>query len=274
MDKNHNTDMINSFIIDHIGTETTKTTPIELLTLLKQKFNLKRKAFNLILNNLVSENILEYSNDYGRTFIEISYSKPVKISDHVIIKPPQIRYKNNPDEIVVTIETGTSFGRGTHPTTRLSINCIDTVLHKQRGCLSGKKALDIGTGSGILSLTGALFGIGYTDACDIDSVSLNEAVKNAKINNCEKKILFSDSFNGNIKYDFIFANLRFPTLIDLIPQISEMAKKDSYVIFSGIKVEEKEKVIQKYANENFQIINERSEKGWAAIILKKNDLKK
>ena len=269
MDKNINADIIDLFIMDYIGNEKRKITPIELTSLLKEKFNLKRKELNLRINNLVQNNSLEYSNIFGSTFLEISFSKPVKISDHVVVKPPESVYQKKLSEIVVTIEKGTSFGRGTHPTTRLSIDSIDKILHKQRSSLYDKSALDIGTGSGVLAITGVLFGIGEIDACDIDTVSLNEAKKNSILNNVENKIVYSTSFNNNKHYDFIFANLRFPTLIDLFDQISEMSNKNTYVVFSGIKIEEKEKIIKKYSGDYFKIIGESSEKGWSAIILKK-----
>lgn len=267
--KEKQSDKINEFIIDFIGNNTRKKTPADIVLIIKTQFKIKRKEIKNILKDLISKGELEYLNIFGRSFIDISFSKPVRISENIVLKPPGINFKKNKNDIVIIIEKGISFGRGTHPTTRLSLQGIDFLLNNKKQGLENTKALDIGTGSGVLAIAGALSGIGEVYGSDLDLISVSEAQNNVKHNKLEKTISINDNFDKNKIYDFIFANLRFPTLIDLYNELISLTKIKSYLIFSGIKTEEKEKIINKYSQGKFEKIWEQSESGWVGLIFKR-----
>lgn len=256
---------IEAVVLDYINSKKEKTTPGEISALLQRTLNFNRKLQKEVIQNLIQENILEYSFEYGRSFIDVSFNRPVQVSDHIILTPPDQNIEAN-NGIVIQIEKGTSFGRGTHPTTRLMLQSMDDVLYKTKNRLSDTKGIDIGTGSGVLAIAGVMLGIGKMFACDIEPVSLSEAKRNAELNRVEKKIQFSTTIQDGEKLDFIFANLRYPTLIDLKSQIGTMIKKNGMIIFSGIQVEEKKLIYEKFSDGIFKPCFEKNEKGWSSIV--------
>ncbi|MBU4185145.1 MAG: 50S ribosomal protein L11 methyltransferase, partial [Proteobacteria bacterium] len=148
-------------LLDIIENSRRKVTPGELEKALSRKYSLERKEIRSLIRGLVTENFLAYTSHYGRTFIEKSFNKAVRISKHVILKPPGVNYKYREDDVVIEICQGVSFGDGQHPTTRLAIKGIEYALNKT-DLLKGKdktSVLDIGTGSGVLGITALLLGI-------------------------------------------------------------------------------------------------------------------
>ena len=264
-----NTDKIKKIILDFIGNETKKLTPVDVSKYIKSNNQTTTKQVKNCIKELISSGELEYSNDFGRSFLGISYSKPVKISERILLTPPQIKFKNSEKDVYVVIEKGISFGRGTHPTTRLSLQAIDFILKDKQLFEKPTEALDIGTGSGVLVIAGVLLGVTTAHACDIDNISLNEAKNNILKNKLSNKITVDKTFDLNKTYNFIFANLRFPTLIDLYDTFVRITKSDSFLFLSGIKIEEKEKIENKFIGTKFDKIWEKSESGWIAFVFKR-----
>lgn len=266
---NTGSDKIYKSIIDFIGKDTQKKTPAEISKFLTSRFNLSKKDIKDSIKNLISEGDLEYSSFFGRTYIEISYSKPVKISERIVLIPPNINYLNRDDEVVVVLEKGVSFGRGSHPTTRLCLNAIDFVLKDKSNRIEKSHALDIGTGSGVLAIAGVLLGIDSAFGCDIDPLSLSEAKNNININHLEHKISTGKTFDINKNYHYVFANLRYPTLLDLFETFVKLTHLKSYLFLSGIKDEEKEKILNKFSGPLFKKIWEKSEAGWVGLVFER-----
>ncbi len=264
-----NPDKTKKIILGFIGNETKKLTPIDVSKYLKSNYHITTKEVKSCIKELISSGELEYSNDFGRSFVGISYSKPVKVTERILLTPPQIKFKNSEKEVYIVIEKGISFGRGTHPTTRLSLLAIDFILKDKRLFDKPTKALDIGTGSGVLVIAGILLGITTAHACDIDNISLNEAKNNILQNKLSDRITVGEKFDINKIYNFIFANLRFPTLIDLYDSFVRITKPESFLFLSGIKIEEKEKIENKFIGKKFDKIWEKSESGWLAFVFKR-----
>lgn len=264
-----NPDKIKDIILDFIGNETKKLTPIDVSKYIKSNYQTTAKEVKNLIKELISSGELEYSNDFGRSFLETSYSKPVKVSERILLTPPHIKFKNSEKEIYVVIEKGISFGRGTHPTTRLCLQAIDFILKDKNIFENTTSALDIGTGSGVLVIAGVLLGITKAHACDIDNISLNEAKNNIQKNKLGDKITLDKTFDINQKNNFIFANLRFPTLIDLYDTFLRTTQPESFLFLSGIKIEEKEKIENKFIGKEFDKIWEKSESGWIAFVFKR-----
>ena len=109
------------------------------------------------------------------------YFWPEKIGDRIVVKPTWRDYTAEPDELVVEIDPGMAFGTGTHPTTALCIRMIEAYLEP------GDCFLDVGSGSGILSIAAAKLGAGRIIGVDNDEVAVSVAEKNLLLNGVSEK---------------------------------------------------------------------------------------
>jgi ribosomal protein L11 methyltransferase len=222
----------------------------------------------------VDQNEIAYTQIFGRTFLEKSYNRPVRISNRVVVKPPGADYARRPEDIVLEMAPGISFGIGDHPTTRLAVRAIETAMETKgnvRGEKRHKSGLDIGTGSGILAIALALFGVESITATDIDSCSIREAQENIRINGLSLRIrlLHTETLPMGASFDFITANLRFPTLYRLRNLLYRLLEPDGYLIVSGVKTEEVDELEESFVQSGFIVRQVEREKGWAGIILKR-----
>ena len=261
-------------LLDIIEDSQRKIMQGDLEKALSQKYSLRRKEIKSLIRDLVTENFLTYTTHYGRTFIEKSFNKAVRISKHVIVKPPGFNYKPKADDVVIDIWQGVSFGNGQHPTTRLAIRGIEYALN-EINLLEDKyktSVLDIGTGSGILALSALRFGIKKAAGIDIDPCAMNEARENGKINGLEDKFEVSDhspEYFINNSFNLITANLRYPTLITIYQNVAEITEKNGAVILSGIKQDEVSVLIDLYTEKYFECKWKEFEKGWAGLVFLK-----
>ena len=172
---------------------------------------------------------------------------------------------------MVSLGRGAAFGGGEHPTTRLAIQLIDATLHRpnwpvrRHAC----RALDIGTGSGVLAIVAAKMEVGFVCGIDTDPCAVFEASDNVRLNHVEDrvKILQDDLDSISGSFDLVFANLRMPTLFDLWSVLENKVADDSLFIFSGLKSEEIKSICDFYEAVGFFLHQKRSEKGWSAICL-------
>ena len=162
------------------------------------------------------------------------YYKPIPISEKTVIIPPWEAAKEKwKDKTAIIIKPGKAFGTGLHETTQLSLR----LLEKEE--LKGKSVLDVGCGSGILSIFAAKRGAKRVTAVDIDPLAVEETKENADLNKVSDKLEVlrggPDSVEGT--YDVVVANLEIhifrEVLKDIVPKIGEVG------IFSGLfRVEE------------------------------------
>ena len=221
--------------------------------------------------NLVSSGTLCYTFHYGQSFLEHSLEKPIQLSEHVILKPLRCKVDRIDHGVVISIEKGASFGCGDHPTTRMAVQLIDRCLHQPLWSKSKTelKAIDIGTGSGILSIAAAKLGIGCVIGVDTDPCSIFEAKENVRINQLNHRIQISGESIDDIdqRFDFVIANLRTPTLIRLCHPLNNKLYQNSVLVLSGMKAEEVESVSEPFEKNGFRVVETREEKGWSAICL-------
>ncbi|MDP3283574.1 MAG: 50S ribosomal protein L11 methyltransferase, partial [Desulfobacterales bacterium] len=126
----------------------------ELLTfgklekVLKSRLEIKRNDLKRAVDELVTEGELVYSYKHGCSFLEKSFEKPVRISKRIILVPDRMKFSGRPEDVVIRMQPGISFGRGDHPTTRLGLRCIEYVFEDTAfsgSCGINSTALDIGT---------------------------------------------------------------------------------------------------------------------------------
>ena len=120
-----------------VAGSTVRVTPPALEKALVETHGLTRNQVKAVIRDLVSDGELVYTYELGSTFLEPSFNKPVRVSTHVVLKPPGHHFQPEPGDFVIRIKPGAAFGDGRHPTTRLAIRGIEYVLkeinnHAQR----------------------------------------------------------------------------------------------------------------------------------------------
>ena len=264
--------------IEMIAGSYIKITPLILKKFLSQTLGLNRQEIKTVIKKLVASREITYTYEYGTTFLEISFNKPVRISDRITLSPPECAFMPQPGEVVVKIRSGASFGAGQHPTTRLALRGLDFTLQNQR-CLSYEISaglLDIGTGSGVLAIAGVKLGIKKALGIDIASCSRFEARANVSLNMLADAVEIDDLALESItkRYDVITANLRFPTLMRLCAKLSEITSDNGFIVLSGVKTDELDALLETYHAKGFVCIWRGNSKDWIGAVFKKSEKKK
>jgi ribosomal protein L11 methyltransferase len=248
-------------------------TPQHLEKTILETYGLDKIRAKSVLKDLVAHGQLEYTYEFGSTYLVLSFSKPVRISAHVVVRPPGHRYRPAPDEVVIQIKPGAAFGGGRHPTTRLSVKAIEFLLKKVRPdwLNANGSVLDIGTGSGILAIAAVCLGVNKGLAIDIDPCAIAEAAENIAINHLEGQLVVSGRQLDTIHRSFsmVVANLRYPSLKKLYPQITEQTDPNGGVVLSGFRLHERNDLIDLYTAKHFECIWTADELEWVAVVLKK-----
>jgi ribosomal protein L11 methyltransferase len=264
---------IQNAILDDVTSSSALLTPQYLEKTIIKTYGLDKPRAKAVLKDLVAQGQLEYTYEFGSTYLVRSFNKPVRISPHVVVKPPGYRYQPAPDEVVIQIKPGAAFGGGRHPTTRLSVKAIDFLLKELR--LDWLKetcsVLDIGTGSGILAIAAVCLGINNGLAIDIDPCAIAEASENIVLNHLEGQLVVSDRQLDTIHRSFsmVIANLRYPSLKNFYPLITKRTDTGGWVALSGFRLHERNDLMDFYTAKQFECIWSADELEWAAVLLKK-----
>lgn len=189
--------------------------------------------------------------------------KPLKITDRIVIKPTWEEYQLDEEEIVIDIDPGQAFGTGHHETTESCLQLIEDYATKDTSLL------DIGTGTGILSIAAAKLGVEEIFALDIDPIAIEAARENAQLNQVAEDIEFvtGDLVEMVTKdYDLVVANLLPHIILDLIPELAQVITENSRFILSGIIVEKEGKIRDELEEYGFTI-NKRVQQGeWVTLV--------
>ncbi len=194
------------------------------------------------------------------------YYKPVPLG-RVTIVPAWEKYEARENEIVVRMDPGMAFGTGTHETTRLVIRLMQDEL---RG---GERVLDVGTGSGILSICASKMGAKWCNAYDIDPVAVKVARDNALSDGCTNiTVGVSDLLRGVDlscgKYDFCVANIVADIIIRMLPDIKNYLREGAPLILSGIIGERADEVRTAVLAEGFTVEREITENDWVGMLVR------
>lgn len=198
------------------------------------------------------------------------YYHPVRVTRYLTIVPQWEEYDAvSPEEKIITLDPGMAFGTGTHPTTNLTLQALEMTL---RG---GETLLDVGTGSGVLSIASKFLGAKDVHAFDLDEVAVRSAQENMDLNPIAKDVHVSanDLLNGvEIKADVIVANILADIIIKMIPDATRLLKNEGTLIVSGIIEGKKEEVLAVLRTYGFHVAQILQQKDWFAIILKKEEV--
>ncbi|MEY8445957.1 50S ribosomal protein L11 methyltransferase [Enterococcus ratti] len=198
------------------------------------------------------------------------YYHPVRITRMLTVAPSWEHYQtSDPLEKIITLDPGMAFGTGTHPTTALTLQALETVL---RG---GETVLDVGTGSGVLSIAAKYLGAAEVYAYDLDKVAVRSAKENMEMNEVAKdvQVTVNDLLKGiNIESDVIVANILADIIVLMIPDAWRLLKQTGKLIVSGIIEEKKQLVIDAMKTQGFTVDQIFQQRDWYAIILKKPEV--
>lgn len=197
------------------------------------------------------------------------YFHPVKVSEHIVIKPSWEDYFPAVDDIVIELDPGMAFGTGTHHTTVLCIRLLDELVK------TGDTVFDVGTGSGILAVAAAKLGAASVHAIDLDPVAVRVAQENVSMNSVQHTVVTAqgDLLTGvSGQADIIVANIIADVIIQILNDLPARLKDDGAFIASGIIIERLSDVTAAMLDHKFIIEKVVEEGGWAAIVARKGDL--
>lgn len=201
------------------------------------------------------------------------YYHPTHLGERLVVCPSWEDYSPTPQELVMTLDPGMAFGSGTHHTTRLCCTLLETMDTKH------KRVLDMGTGSGILSIGALMLGAEEAVGVDIDAVAVRTAGENAALNGfgpdrftplCADLIhqpLPEDVTRGG--FDLVLANIVADVIIALAPAIRHHLKAGGHLVASGIIEPRRDEVVAALLENGMVLTDEREAEGWCALVLEK-----
>ena len=200
-----------------------------------------------------------------------TFFKPFRAADNIVIKPTWETYeKENEDDILIEIDPGIAFGTGSHETTKLCIQALDKYVKKD------DSVLDVGCGSGILSIAALKLGAAHATAIDIDEVAVKVAAENMEVNHIPASQytlfdgdLITNSFlkvKAGTGHDIVVANILADVIIPLTGVIRPHLKKGGLYITSGIINTKEEEVREALIANGFEILGVEYMKEWCCFI--------
>ena len=261
-----------SYMLDEIGVE-----GIEIEDHLPLSEEDKKKMFVDILpdpeDNDGTAKVHFYMETEDKDWINNwkTFFKPFRAADDIVIKPTWEEYKKEKDsDILIEIDPGIAFGTGSHETTKLCIQALDKYVK------NGDSVLDVGCGSGILSIAALKLGAKHATAIDIDEVAVKVAAENMAVNHIPSSDytlydgdLISNAFlkvKAGTGHDIVVANILADVIIPLTGVVKPHLKKGGLYITSGI-IDTKEAEVREALLENgFEILDVTYMKEWCCFI--------
>ncbi len=220
-------------------------------------------VYNLLLTDLETEII----NDEDWATSWQKFFTPFEIIPGLVIKPSWEEYDASPGQKVITMDPGMAFGTGQHATTRLALNLISFCFTDGN---TPRTMLDVGTGTGILAMAGAVFGADRIMAIDNDPEAVEVARRNIRANYMDWNIGVSDRPLAQAEgpFDLICANIVHDVLVEMAPDLERLTSPGGRLILSGILRGRQEKNIGRvFGNHKMQLLRNKHEEEWAGLLL-------
>lgn len=244
----------------------------EMLTAIKSMLSEMRandteKLYGRLEAELTSIREEDWANNWKQ------YFKPFKVGEKLFVKPTWEEAETPDGRKTLLIDPESSFGTGQHHTTRLCLELLESALKE------GDRVLDMGCGSGILSIAASILGANEVTAVDIEENAVKIATKNAKKNNISLdnytlycgNILDDESLVEKIEkdgcYDLILANIVADVLKAMAPLFNKFLRKGGTLIVSGIITEREKEVLDAIIENGFELSIANEKEGWAAAKL-------
>ena len=259
---------------DNSGSEQLDSIKADLERLKKEAQRNEYGELSVVLKSIAEE---DWANNWKK------YFKPLTIGEKLVIQPTWEPENSYNEKIIVKIDPSSSFGTGSHATTKLCLEYIEKI-DRIIG-IGNYQMLDVGCGSGILGIAANKLSGAFITAIDIDENSIRVAAENFDINSIDKNkytlylgsITESEELFCEIakkKYKLIAANIVADVLKEMAPCFKKLLDKDGYAVISGIISERADEVEDCYLKEGFSVVDKKNSDGWTAIVLSHADKKR
>jgi ribosomal protein L11 methyltransferase len=193
-----------------------------------------------------------------------------RITDHLVVYPAWEHVPQDGRDRVIRMDPGPAFGTGKHPTTQMCLEAMERIsLPTNRGWTM----LDVGTGSGILAIYGAMLGAQRIVAVDIDPEALRWARENARLNNVAQAIFFTDVPLAEVRelFTLVAANLSFTEITRLSHSFVRLMATGAWLVVSGILQDQLRETADSMEGGSLRLVKTLAREEWRCIVLQKGD---
>lgn len=192
----------------------------------------------------------------------------LRIGERFVVRPTWREYEPEDDDLVIDLDPGMAFGTGHHPTTELCLRWMEEIP------VTGKRVLDVGAGSGILSIAAILLDAGSVHAVEVDEVAARALRENLHMNRVNESAVvsvgdFGSTGTGGERYNLVIANIISSILTRLAKPICEAVDDGGQLLLSGVIEQHIENVRTVFKAEGMTIIDERQQGDWIAMLLER-----
>ena len=194
------------------------------------------------------------------------YFDILNIGEKFVIVPTWREYENEEDKYVINIDPGMAFGTGGHETTSLCIKNLEKYVKPH------DNVIDVGCGSGILSIAASYLTDGSLKAVDLDKLAVDVSRENFALNNLENRIEVEESSlltKETKKYDVIVANILAHIIELMLEDAYKLLEDGGYFITSGIIKDKKDELLEKMLEQGFKLVEETSDNEWYSFVVTK-----
>lgn len=234
--------------------------PLEAVSFIKERLESEKITYDIKIADCAAE---DWVNNWKQ------YFHPMPIGERLLIRPMWEDEYNADGRMVLHIEPGLAFGTGSHPTTKL---CLETL---EKYVYDNSTVLDIGCGSGILSIACLLLGAKSALGVDIDSLAVKTAKANAEENGFDNSRF--NAVQGNLadkvsgKYNIIVANIVADIIMELNKDVGRFLDDNGVYITGGIIESREDEVLYSFSQNGFERIERFEDKGWLVFVLRKSE---
>jgi ribosomal protein L11 methyltransferase len=191
-----------------------------------------------------------------------------RVGRRTVIVPSwrQAEYAARPDDVVLLLDPGMAFGTGLHPTTRLCLRAVEELVEP------GMRVIDVGAGSGVLSIAAVRLGASHVSAVELDPVAASVCQDNVERNGVADVVqVTTGTLDGPARpaFDLLLANITIATLVDLHPLLAQQLRPGGRAVLSGVLEERADELMDVLRAAGWQHERTDQEQDWVALLARR-----